>query len=104
MRKSPQFSPEIQERAVRMVFDVKDPYPSQWAAIESIAGKIGCTVRDTAQVGAPGRARQRPAPWADDGRAAAHQGARARGAPLPEPSLGSRPAGRHFDSNSAIPW
>ncbi len=26
-----------------MVFDAKDQYPSQWAAIESIAGKIGCT-------------------------------------------------------------
>ena len=33
----------VQERAVRMVFDVKDQYPSQWAAIESIASKIGCT-------------------------------------------------------------
>jgi transposase len=43
MRKSPKFSPEMQERAVRMVFDAKDQYPSQWAAIESIAGKIGCT-------------------------------------------------------------
>jgi transposase-like protein len=43
MRKSPKFSPEVVERAVRMVFDVKDQYPSQWAAIESIAGKIGCT-------------------------------------------------------------
>ena len=43
MRKSPKFSPEVQERAVRMVFDAKDQYPSQWAAIESIAGKIGCT-------------------------------------------------------------
>ena len=31
------------DRAVRMVFDAKDRYPSQWAAIESIAGKIGCT-------------------------------------------------------------
>jgi transposase-like protein len=40
MRKSPKFSPEVQERAVRMVFDAKDQYPSQWAAIESIAGKI----------------------------------------------------------------
>jgi transposase len=28
-----------------MVFDAKDPYPSQWAAIESIAGKIGCTAQ-----------------------------------------------------------
>ena len=43
MRKSPKFSPEVVERAVRMVFDVKDQYPSQWAATESIAGKIGCT-------------------------------------------------------------
>lgn len=35
--------PEVVERAVRMVLDAKDQYPSQWAAIESIAGKIGCT-------------------------------------------------------------
>ena len=42
MRQS-KFSPEVQERAVRMVFDAKDQYPSQWAAIESIATKIGCT-------------------------------------------------------------
>ena len=43
MRKSPKFSPEVVDRAVRMVFGAKDQYPSQWAAIESIAGKIGCT-------------------------------------------------------------
>ena len=43
MRKSPKFSPELVQRAVRMVFDAKDQYPSQWAAIESVAGKIGCT-------------------------------------------------------------
>jgi transposase-like protein len=43
MRKSPKYSPEVQERAVRMVFDAKHQYPSQWAAIGSIAGKIGCT-------------------------------------------------------------
>ena len=43
MRKSPKFSPEVADRAVRMVFDAKDQYPSQWAAIESIAAKIGCT-------------------------------------------------------------
>lgn len=42
MRKSPKFSPEVQERAVRMVFDAKDQYASQWAAIESISAKIGC--------------------------------------------------------------
>jgi transposase len=43
MRKFPKFSPEVVQSAVRMVFDAKDQYPSQWAAIESIAGKIGCT-------------------------------------------------------------
>jgi transposase len=43
MRKSPKFSPEVVERAVRMVFDAKDQYASQWAAIESISAKIGCT-------------------------------------------------------------
>ena len=45
MRKSPKFSPEVIERAVRMVFDAKDQYPSQWAAIASIAAKIGCTAQ-----------------------------------------------------------
>ena len=43
MRKSPKFSPEVIERAVRMVFEAKDQYDSQWAAIESIAAKIGCS-------------------------------------------------------------
>ena len=43
MRKFPKFSPEVIERAVRMVFDAKDQYPSHWTAIESIAGKIGCS-------------------------------------------------------------
>ena len=43
MRKSPKFSPEMQERAVRMVFDAKDHYSSQWAARVWIAGQLGCT-------------------------------------------------------------
>jgi transposase len=37
------YSPEVIERAVRMVLESKDQYESQWAAIVSIAGKIGCT-------------------------------------------------------------
>src|SRR4051795_9247699 len=36
------FSPEVRERAVRMMLDGSD-HASQWAAIGSIAGKIGCT-------------------------------------------------------------
>jgi transposase len=36
------FSPEVRERAVRMVREHRGDYPSLWAAIESIAPKIGC--------------------------------------------------------------
>jgi transposase-like protein len=42
MKKSNKFSPEVRERAVRMVQEHRKDYPSQWAAIESIAPKIGC--------------------------------------------------------------
>lgn len=38
MRKSPKFSPEVIECAVRMVFDAKNQNPSQWAAIEAEDG------------------------------------------------------------------
>ena len=37
------YSPEVRERAVRMVFEHRGEHESQWAAIESIAAKIGCT-------------------------------------------------------------
>ena len=40
--KSNKFSPEVRERAVRMVQEHRGEYPSLWAAIESIAPKIGC--------------------------------------------------------------
>jgi transposase len=42
MTKSNKFSPEVRERAVRMVQEHRSDYPSLWAAIESIAPKIGC--------------------------------------------------------------
>ena len=41
-KKSNKFSPEVRERAVRMVQQHRGEYPSLWAAIESIAPKIGC--------------------------------------------------------------
>jgi transposase-like protein len=43
MKKQPKYSPEVIERAVRMVGEAASEYSSQWAAIESIAAKIGCT-------------------------------------------------------------
>jgi transposase len=39
---SSRFSPEVRERAVRMVLEHRADYPSEWAAIVSIAAKIGC--------------------------------------------------------------
>ncbi len=42
MNKSNRFSPEVRERAVRMVHEHRSEYPSLWAAIESMAPKIGC--------------------------------------------------------------
>ena len=42
MNKSNKFSPEVRERAVRMVQEHRGEYPSLWLAVESIAPKIGC--------------------------------------------------------------
>ena len=43
MKTRKRYSPEIRERAVRLVFDNQGEYDSQWAALNSIASKIGCT-------------------------------------------------------------
>ena len=42
MKKSNKFSPEVRERAVRLVQEHRGEYPLLWAAVESIAPKIGC--------------------------------------------------------------
>jgi len=42
MKKPVKFSPEVRERAVRLVSECRGDHPSLWAAIESIAPKIGC--------------------------------------------------------------
>ncbi len=43
MTEQKRYSPVERERAVRLVFDQQGQHSSQWAAIQSIAGKIGCT-------------------------------------------------------------
>ena len=42
MNKSNKFSPEVRERAVRMVQEHRGEYASLWSAVQSIASKIGC--------------------------------------------------------------
>ncbi len=43
MSKATRYSPEVRERAVRMVFEHEHDHTSQWAAIQSVSQKIGCT-------------------------------------------------------------
>ncbi|MEZ7001489.1 IS3 family transposase [Klebsiella variicola] len=43
MTKNTRFSPEVRQRAIRMVLESQNEYDSQWAALSSIAPKIGCT-------------------------------------------------------------
>ena len=43
MNKRPGYSPEVRERAVRLVLTSEQDHNSRWAAIKSVASKIGCT-------------------------------------------------------------
>jgi transposase-like protein len=45
MSKPPKFSSEVRDRAIRMVYEVRESHDSQWAAIEAVASKIGCTAQ-----------------------------------------------------------
>ena len=42
-KRTPPYSPEVRARAVRMVLDHQGEHASQWAAINSVAAKIGCS-------------------------------------------------------------
>ena len=41
-REMKKYSPEVRERAVRMVLEHAGEYPSRWSAVSSVAAKIGC--------------------------------------------------------------
>ncbi len=43
MGRPSRYSPEVRERAVRLVFEQQEAHASQWGAITSIATKMGCT-------------------------------------------------------------
>ena len=43
MNKPIRYSPEVRERAVRLVLEHQGEHGSQWAVIQAIAGKIGCS-------------------------------------------------------------
>ncbi len=53
MTKNTRFSPEVRQRAVRMVLESQDEYDSQWAAICSIAPKDWLYAGDSACLGSP---------------------------------------------------
>ena len=76
---SPRYSPELRERAVRMVLEHGGDHASPWAAIGSIAAKIGCTAETLRKWVRQAERDAGQRPWRVDGGAGAHQGARARG-------------------------
>ena len=45
MSRQAKYPPELRERAIRMVYEQREHQESRWAAIESVAQKIGCTAQ-----------------------------------------------------------
>jgi transposase len=68
MGRRSKYPAELRERAVRLVLEQQGAHDSEWAAISSIAGKMGCTAETLRKWVRASRARRwRPA-WADDQR------------------------------------
>ena len=72
------FSPEVRTRAVRMVLDHEGEHASRWAAVVSIAAKIGCTPQTLNEWVKKDGGRQRAQAWPDDGHGGQDEGAGAR--------------------------
>jgi transposase len=68
MKRVKKYSPETRERAVRLVFEQERGHSSQWGAISSIAGKIGCTPETLRKWvrGAERDSGRRPGPTTDE--------------------------------------
>jgi transposase len=69
MTRPSRFSPEVRERAVRMVLEHQEEHDSQWAAIVSIAEKIGCsaeTLRHWVRQAERDQGRRRPGLTTDE--------------------------------------
>jgi len=47
MGRQSEYPPELRERAVRMVAEVRESYPSEWAAINAVASKLGVGTAET---------------------------------------------------------
>lgn len=57
MNKLTRYSPDVRERAVRMVLEHQAGYGPQWTAVVLVASKLGCSAGNVAQLNTPGGAR-----------------------------------------------
>ena len=61
MGRPSRFSPEVRQRAVRMVEEHREAHASEWAVLQSVAPKLGCTAEALRKWGEVSRARDSPA-------------------------------------------
>jgi len=78
MKNQIRYSHIVKERAVRMVFEHEKEYPSQWAAINSIASKIGCTPETLRTWIRQAEAKPRNTSWNDEHGTRSHEGVGAK--------------------------